>query len=218
MNPVKTQEILPLENPNGASVSLEEVVSTAVEELLAKGNGHGFAPEVDPYQLARQLANAKTNGRHYQDDVLGDVLLAVAQGATDPSEIENAVRKSARREWKFAEVHSPLSEADDRQRCGPPERAQFGVSEEVDRLPTRQRQAVILVFWEGLTEEEAAQEMGCSHQTVHGYLNSAIAKLRKIFSSRTAKRPSPMPYISEGKNRIGSSMPAKCGQKGQPAC
>src|SRR5581483_7190779 len=166
--------------------------------------------EIDPYEIARQLTKAKTNGRHYEDDVLGHALLAVAQGATAQSEIENAVRRSARREWKFAEVHAPLSEADDRQRWGPPERAQLGVSQAVDRLPSRQRQAIILVFWERLTQEEAAQEMGCSHQTVFGYLKCAITKLRKIFSTRTAKRPSSMPYISEGEKRVGSSMPAKC--------
>jgi DNA-directed RNA polymerase specialized sigma24 family protein len=174
--------------------------------------------EFDPYLLAQQLAKAKTNSRHYRDDVLGDALLAVAQGATERREIENAVRNSVRREWKYGEIHAPLSEADDRQRIGPPERAQLGISEEVNRLPQQQRLAVVLVFWEGMTEAEAAVEMGCSQQAVHAYTNLAITKLRKRFRSRIVKRRSSMPYISEGENRVGSSRPAKCGKKGQPAC
>ena len=174
--------------------------------------------EFEPYALAHQLAKARTKGRHYHDDVLGDALLAVAEGATDRREIENAVRKSVRREWKFDEVHAPLREADDRQQIGPPERARLGVWDEVNRLPERQRQAVILVFWEGLTEEEAAQEMGCSHVGVHIHIERATAKLRKNFAALLTKRGSSMPYVSEGEIRIRKSRPAKCGKKGQPAC
>jgi RNA polymerase sigma factor (sigma-70 family) len=177
-----------------------------------------LSSECDPYRLAEQIAKGKTRGRHYRDDVLGDALLAVAQGTTDRGEIENAVRKSMRREWKFVEIHAPLNDADDRQCIGPPERARLGVWDEVNRLPRRQRQAVVLIFWAGLTEEEAAKEMGCSQVGVHIHVKRATAKLRQKFLALLIKSRSSMPYVSEGGIRIRKSRSAKCGEKGQPAC
>lgn len=174
--------------------------------------------EYNPHLLAQQLAKSKTNGRHYRDDVLGDALLAVAQGATDRREIENAVRNSVRREWKFGKLHPPLSEAEDHQRGGPPERALLGLWDEVNRLPRCQCLAVVLVFWGGLTEEEASVEMGCTQTAVHIHIDRAIAKLRKIFAPMFIKRRFSMPYVSEGEIRVGTSRVAKCGKKGHMPC
>jgi|SRR5271157_2579962 len=137
--------------------------------------------EYNPYLIARQLAKAKTNGRHYRDDVLGDALLAVAQGAIDQRGIENAIRTSVLREWRHSERYRPMDEVQDQHRSGPPERAQLGMWDEVNRLPQRQRMAVVLVFWDGLTEEEASVEMGCSQAVVHIHIYRAIRKLRKYF-------------------------------------
>jgi DNA-directed RNA polymerase specialized sigma24 family protein len=211
------QGVGPLVALDAMFVSAGETNGTPVEEAPPTANGH-LKTEADPYRIAEQLAKAKTAGRHYRDDVLGDALLAVAQGATDRREIENAVRTSVRRERKYGDVHAPLSEADERQRVGPPERARLGISDEVNRLPLRQRQAVILVFWEGLTEQEAAVEMGCAQRVVHTHIDRAVRKLRKFFSPLYLKSGSSMPYVSEGEIRVGKSRPAKCGKKGRSAC
>lgn len=46
-------------------------------------------------------------------------------------------------------------------------------------LPTRERQAVELVYLAGLAPKEAAQRLGCSSQTLYSYLYSARKRLRK---------------------------------------
>lgn len=50
----------------------------------------------------------------------------------------------------------------------------------VASLPTRQRQAVELVYLAGLAPNEAARRLGCSLQTLYSHLCSAREKLRKL--------------------------------------
>ena len=46
------------------------------------------------------------------------------------------------------------------------------------RLPRRQRAAVVLRYYEGLTEHETAEVLGCSVGTVKSQTHRALAKLR----------------------------------------
>ncbi|GHE32816.1 SigE family RNA polymerase sigma factor [Streptomyces capitiformicae] len=48
------------------------------------------------------------------------------------------------------------------------------------QLPPRQRQAVVLRYWEDLTETQTAQAMGCSVGAVKSNAAKGIAKLRAI--------------------------------------
>lgn len=48
------------------------------------------------------------------------------------------------------------------------------------QLPPRQREAVVLRYWEDLTETQAAQAMGCSVGAVKSNTAKGIAKLRAI--------------------------------------
>ncbi|MYW16382.1 sigma-70 family RNA polymerase sigma factor, partial [Streptomyces sp. SID2955] len=48
------------------------------------------------------------------------------------------------------------------------------------RLPARQREAVVLRYWEDLTETQTAAAMGCSVGTVKSNAAKGIAKLRAI--------------------------------------
>ncbi|MEV5876721.1 SigE family RNA polymerase sigma factor [Streptomyces sp. NPDC052101] len=48
------------------------------------------------------------------------------------------------------------------------------------QLPLRQREAVVLRYWEDLTETQAAEAMGCSVGTVKSNAAKGIAKLRAI--------------------------------------
>ncbi|GHI08133.1 RNA polymerase subunit sigma-24 [Streptomyces cellostaticus] len=48
------------------------------------------------------------------------------------------------------------------------------------QLPARQREAVVLRYWEDLTETQAAEAMGCSVGTVKSNAAKGIAKLRAV--------------------------------------
>ncbi|MEV6808620.1 SigE family RNA polymerase sigma factor [Streptomyces sp. NPDC017248] len=48
------------------------------------------------------------------------------------------------------------------------------------QLPVRQREAVVLRYWEDLTETQTAEAMGCSVGTVKSNAAKGIAKLRAI--------------------------------------
>jgi hypothetical protein len=55
---------------------------------------------------------------------------------------------------------------------------------EIARLPERYREPMELCYLQGMTNAEAAQEMGCPSGTVKGWL----ARARKLLRSRLARR------------------------------
>jgi protein involved in polysaccharide export with SLBB domain len=58
------------------------------------------------------------------------------------------------------------------------------VQEEVRRLPQKYRAAVVLCYWEGLTQEQAAAQLGCPLGTVR----SRLARARDLLRRRLARR------------------------------
>jgi RNA polymerase sigma-70 factor (sigma-E family) len=70
----------------------------------------------------------------------------------------------------------------------PPESAQAGHSDLVDQrawlwqalqeLPVRQRAAIVLRYYEDLTEAQTAEAMGCAVGTVKSQVSAGLAKLR----------------------------------------
>lgn len=54
--------------------------------------------------------------------------------------------------------------------------------EALGTLPPGQRQAVVLRYWEDLSESQAAAAMGCSVGTVKSQASKGIAKLRELSS------------------------------------
>ncbi len=71
-------------------------------------------------------------------------------------------------------------------RGGDPDREEFGpiVQEEVRRLPEKYRAAVVLCYWEGLTQEQAAAQLGCPLGTVRSRLARASDLLRRRLTRR----------------------------------
>lgn len=58
------------------------------------------------------------------------------------------------------------------------------LDEEVNRLPTKYRQAVLLCYLQGLSGEEAAQRLGCARGTIF----SRLARARELLRHRLSKR------------------------------
>lgn len=56
------------------------------------------------------------------------------------------------------------------------------LSTALKQLPERQRAAVVLRFWCGLSVEETARDLGCSTGTVKSHTSRALARLRTILS------------------------------------
>ncbi|WP_375504696.1 SigE family RNA polymerase sigma factor [uncultured Jatrophihabitans sp.] len=52
-------------------------------------------------------------------------------------------------------------------------------------LPRQQRAAIVLRFYEGLNDSEAADALGCSAGTVRGYISRALATLRAQLDEQT---------------------------------
>jgi RNA polymerase sigma factor (sigma-70 family) len=57
-------------------------------------------------------------------------------------------------------------------------------------LPSRQRTAIVLRYWEELTEIQAAEAMGCSQGTVKSAASRGMQRLREL-SSHTDTAPHP---------------------------
>src|SRR5215472_12977486 len=53
------------------------------------------------------------------------------------------------------------------------------LDEEVNRLPTKYRQAVLLCYLQGLSSEEAARRLGCAKGTIFSRLSRARDLLRR---------------------------------------
>ncbi|MFD8426045.1 MULTISPECIES: SigE family RNA polymerase sigma factor [Streptomyces] len=69
-----------------------------------------------------------------------------------------------------ADATDPMARADDR----------GALLEALVQLPARQREAVVLRYWEDLTETQTARAMGCSVGTVKSNTAKGIAKLRAV--------------------------------------
>jgi RNA polymerase sigma factor (sigma-70 family) len=85
------------------------------------------------------------------------------------------------------------------------------IQEEVDRLPERYREPVVLCHWEGLSHEAAAHNLRCPVGTVHGRLSRARDLLRKRLGRRGVVVPAGMLFAvmsQAGSAEVPSSLAA----------
>lgn len=107
---------------------------------------------------ARVAARARVDAARRRKTEQGGIRLVADSDAADDS---NAVLDQA--------VHGPI------------------VQEEVHRLPEKYRSVVLLCYWEGLTQEQAALQLGCPIGTVR----SRIARARDLLRRRLIRRGLP---------------------------
>jgi len=56
------------------------------------------------------------------------------------------------------------------------------VRDALDRLPEKQRNAIIAVYLEEMTAKEYAEKVGATPNSIHNLLNRALENLKKVFS------------------------------------
>jgi RNA polymerase sigma factor (sigma-70 family) len=115
-------------------------------------------------------------------DSVASWLFGVAMRVAARARVEGARRtKSERHPLRLAtETIVTGEQAEER------ELAAFGpiVQEEVRRLPEKYRAVVLLCYWEGLTQEQAAHQLGCPIGTVR----SRVARARELLRQRLMRR------------------------------
>jgi RNA polymerase sigma factor (sigma-70 family) len=112
---------------------------------------------------------------------LGGWLHGVACRVAARARVEAAKRRATEGHaaLRVVEAVEPSEAVDiDRDELGPM------VQEEVRRLPERYRAAVVLCYWEGLTQEQAAAQLGCPLGTVR----SRLARARDLLRRRLMRR------------------------------
>jgi RNA polymerase sigma-70 factor (sigma-E family) len=138
---------------------------------------------VDRYAAMVRLAHVLTGSNAVAEDLVQDSFarLQRAWGRVDEpapylrTSVVNACRswhRSRRREDRrlravaAAEQHVPLGARE--------------LLDAVDRLPQGQRTALVLRFYEGLSEAQIAEAMGCRPGTVKSHLHRGLAALREV--------------------------------------
>jgi len=72
----------------------------------------------------------------------------------------------------------------------------------IQRLPDRQRQAVVLRYYEDLPEAETAEVLGCSVGTVKSQVSRGLARLQELLADPPARaRTGPRTMTAEGGER-----------------
>jgi RNA polymerase sigma factor (sigma-70 family) len=136
----------------------------------------------DAFQATFLVLVRKASGLRDQD-LLGPWLYGVARRVSLRARATLSRRKAKERPGIEGE-DVPVATLDSELR-----ELQFLIREEVDRLPSNDRMAVVLCYLEGLTHEEAADRLGWPVGTVKGRLSRARDKLRDRLTRRGVALP-----------------------------
>ena len=147
---------------------------------VCRGTGLGADDAHDAFQ-ATFLVLVRRAGALGKLDSLGGWLYGVACRVSARARVESARRRkieglTALRVIESIEPDGP--DAIDREALA------SIVQEEVDRLPEKYRTAVVLCYWEGLTHEQVAAQLGCPLGTIR----SRIARARDLLGRRLTRR------------------------------
>ncbi|NRQ36432.1 SigE family RNA polymerase sigma factor [Nonomuraea sp. NN258] len=153
---------------------------------------HGFVMSRWPRLL--RTAYLLTGERHAAEDLVQSSLERAyvawrkVRVVGDPDAYVRRILVNAHARRHRRRLKEYLSARDDVQAWDQPERGDRMAQAEdrsvllraLARLPARQREAVVLRYWEDLTETQTAAAMGCSVGAVKSNAAKGIAKLRAI--------------------------------------
>jgi hypothetical protein len=184
------------------------------DRLLATGTDWDANIAIARSEAARQYIILR-NRRIFRDAGIEDLRLHAnaamvaavrrgCSGATLRLDIRHSLRDLCRRNQRISHYASPMPNGDIFNRDWNKNRTDPRIcliTQTIHELSERQQQAIRLVYFDGLTEQEAAVAMGCTHQGVHKHLCSGIARLQKIFSASGCKKNTSFRnYRTEGQN------------------
>ena len=141
------------------------------------------AHDVDDAFQATFLILVKKAGSLRDTDLLGQWLYGVARRVALRAR-SDASRRKARERSEVETSVEPVATLDAELR-----ELQVLIREEVDRLSSNDRMAVVLCYLEGLTHEEAADRLGWPVGTVKGRLSRARDKLKGRLTRRGVALP-----------------------------
>jgi len=148
-----------------------------------------FAEWVAPHLPVMARVAARLAPDADRDDVVQDALARAwrERGAFDPGRgspaawlcaiVASQARRTSRTAWRRRS--SPVSVVPERAAPSTDVDAALDVERALGRLPRRQREAVDLHYFAGLSVAETATVMGCSAGTVKSTLSDARAALRR---------------------------------------
>lgn len=170
-------------------------------ELIRKasaGDSAAFARLIEMhYEFIHAVAWKWTRSRSDAEDIAQDVCVRLA-GAIGSFRGEgrfrtwlyalvlNSIRDMARRSVRERRKMEEWSLDPAMQPDGDEEHDLEEIWTAVQTLPARQRDAVMLVYSEGLDHGEAADVLGCSESTVSWHLHEARKRLRTILGREVA--------------------------------
>jgi RNA polymerase sigma-70 factor (sigma-E family) len=144
-----------------------------------------------------RFAGVLTADRALAEDVVQEVLIRTSKrwdhiGGLDRPElyvrkmIVNEYLSWRRRSWRLLPGGS-ATEVDDR--VSPDHAGQYADRDalltELGKLPRRQRAVLVLRYYEGFSDQEIADVLGCMPGTVRGYASRALAALRVELKPQT---------------------------------
>jgi RNA polymerase sigma factor (sigma-70 family) len=141
----------------------------------------GDATDAQDAFQATFLVLVRRSGSIRRLESLGSWLYGVACRVAARARVESARRRAAERRGALRVVQAADSSAGE-----DPHPAEFGpvIQEEVERLPEKYRAVVALCYWQGLTHEQAAAQLGCPLGTVRSRLARARGKLHARLTRR----------------------------------
>ncbi len=166
-------------------------------ERALKGDRLAFSELVEKhYNLIYRIAYKWSGNQSDAEDVTHNVCMKLAKAlksykgkAAFTSWLYritlNATRDMQRKQQTYKKIGHELSlVAPDHME---PEPTRDSITDElwenVKTLPDKQRDAVLLIYSEGLSHKEAADIIGCSEKTVSWHLHTAREKLKTIMKS-----------------------------------
>lgn len=144
------------------SLALDPQVQSHCRRLAFK---YGGRDREDAYQLGLAVViEHESRGRQWAMDTAAHRVWSAMR-----SRIRAERMPRLYRDWRASVAREPVDAAD--------------VPDMLARLTPRQREAVRLRLWEGLSESECGERMGCRPNTATKYYWDAIARLRSFYGA-----------------------------------